>query len=324
MTQTASTTSYIIQDSVLEEISLILSNEKVRDIIYDGCPSDVKADIYAELRKSELRQSTPHYLDKHTHILGRGRIILLDWLIEVVKKFSCDIRTFHCAIKYIDKFLSKMYTYPVVDYQVMGTAALLIASKLEDCLDMDVKDCMTVLPDDPKDLLLETEAKILKELNWDISPVTSTEFLGLFVVTVCIYVEDMLKERDVLMKLSTYCATVALFDYHIAIELLPSQIAATSVFYAIYMIIGCDCWPEVMERISGYSKADVLELSDKLHDALVFYDKSGRNSLFKYFSLKSYLRVASKYPVPKASPSDFVKMLESDEDSDWDLFMDIE
>ena len=71
------------------------------------------------------------YLDKQPDINSKMRSILLDWLIEVHRKFELMPETFYLTVNIIDRFLSrKMVTRR--ELQLVGISSMVIASKYEE------------------------------------------------------------------------------------------------------------------------------------------------------------------------------------------------
>ncbi len=68
------------------------------------------------------------------------RTMLLDWISEVCEEFRQKRETLHLATFYIDKFLSKTQNYPLGKLQLIGAAALLVASKMEEILTPRLRD----------------------------------------------------------------------------------------------------------------------------------------------------------------------------------------
>ena len=68
------------------------------------------------------------YLEKHPEIASGMRVILVDWLVEVVQEYKLRSETLHLAVNYLDRFLSCTTNVKRGKLQLVGTAALLIAS----------------------------------------------------------------------------------------------------------------------------------------------------------------------------------------------------
>ena len=67
------------------------------------------------------------------------RAILVDWIISVHSKFKLLPETLYLTINMIDRYFS-MFTIAKNDVQLVGVAALLIATKYEEIYPPTVKD----------------------------------------------------------------------------------------------------------------------------------------------------------------------------------------
>lgn len=71
------------------------------------------------------------YIDLQPEINENMRAILVDWLIEVHRKFELSPETFYLTISIIDRFLA-VKTVPRRELQLVGMSAMLVASKYEE------------------------------------------------------------------------------------------------------------------------------------------------------------------------------------------------
>jgi G2/mitotic-specific cyclin 3/4 len=73
----------------------------------------------------------PHYMDIQTEIQWSMRSVLMDWLVQVHKRFSLLPETLFLTVNYIDRFLSSKVV-SIGKLQLVGATALLVASKYEE------------------------------------------------------------------------------------------------------------------------------------------------------------------------------------------------
>jgi hypothetical protein len=66
------------------------------------------------------------------HVTPKMRAVLLDWLFEVMLEYKLSHKTLQLAVLYVDKFLARHVNTPKSALQLLGVAALLVASKFED------------------------------------------------------------------------------------------------------------------------------------------------------------------------------------------------
>ena len=60
------------------------------------------------------------------------RATVISWMIEVVEEFTISTKALHLSVRIMDRFLSKTYGFHTNKLQLLGVAALLIATKHED------------------------------------------------------------------------------------------------------------------------------------------------------------------------------------------------
>ena len=59
------------------------------------------------------------------------RSVLFDWLIEVCSVYNLHRETYHLSIAYVDQYLCRTRQLPKTKFQLLGIAALFVASKIE-------------------------------------------------------------------------------------------------------------------------------------------------------------------------------------------------
>jgi hypothetical protein len=77
-------------------------------------------------------ESRPHdYMESQPEINEGMRAILVDWLVDVHRKFELSLETLYLTINVIDRFLA-IKTVPRRELQLVGISAMLMASKYEE------------------------------------------------------------------------------------------------------------------------------------------------------------------------------------------------
>lgn len=71
------------------------------------------------------------YLEAHPDLNPGMRAIMVDWMMEVCQEFLLKRETLHLAVSYVDRFLSRTRDCHKLRVQLVGVAALCIASKVE-------------------------------------------------------------------------------------------------------------------------------------------------------------------------------------------------
>ncbi|KAJ6020552.1 hypothetical protein N7540_006056 [Penicillium herquei] len=161
-------------------------------------------------------------IDIQTEIQWFMRPYLLDFLIEAHTAFQLMPSTLFLAINLLDRYCSKRVVYKR-HYQLVGCAALLIASKYNDKKDRvptvkELKSMCCSLYDD--DMFIQMEWHVLQTLGWTIGHPTVDSFLQIAVLDesydpevehMALYIlEIALFHRDFVSKPSSELARAAL------------------------------------------------------------------------------------------------------------------
>ncbi|XP_062483592.1 cyclin-A2 isoform X2 [Pezoporus occidentalis] len=139
---------------------------------------DYISDIHAYLREMEVKcKPKMGYMKKQPDITNNMRAILVDWLVEVGEEYKLQNETLHLAVNYIDRFLSSMSVLRG-KLQLVGTAAMLLASKFEEIYPPEVAEFVYITDDTyTKKQVLRMEHLILKVLSFDLAAPTINQFL---------------------------------------------------------------------------------------------------------------------------------------------------
>lgn len=90
-------------------------------------------------------KSQPNHLYLHhtqQEVDAHKRLVLVDWLIEVVDEFVLSQESLYLAISLLDRFLS-MQAVPRCQLQLLGVTCLWVASKYEEVLPPALQVCST-------------------------------------------------------------------------------------------------------------------------------------------------------------------------------------
>ncbi len=124
-------------------------------------------EIEAHMQATEREtQPDPAYMKRQTHVNEQARAILVDWLISTHMKFKLLPETLFITVNLVDRYLSiNRVERDVV--QLVGVAALLIATKYEEIYPPTVKDFIYVTKNTYKrSEILEMERNILFSLEY--------------------------------------------------------------------------------------------------------------------------------------------------------------
>ncbi|KAH8239252.1 hypothetical protein KR032_002357 [Drosophila birchii] len=206
-------------------------------------------DILTNFRESEKKhRPKPHYMRRQNDINHNMRCILIDWLVEVSEEYKLDTETLYLSVSYLDRFLSLMMVMRA-KLQLVGTAALYIASKYEEIYPPEVGEFVFLTDDSyTKKQVLRMEQVILKILSFDLCTPTAYVFINTYAV-LC----DM---PEKLKYLTLYISELSLMDGDTFMAYLPSVMSSASLALARH-ILGMEMWTPQLEEITTYKLEDL-------------------------------------------------------------------
>jgi len=134
----------------------------------------------------------PYYLDKsQTGLYWTMRLILLDWLMKLSTEFKFKRETFHYSVNYIDRYLSLSPQLPKTELQLLGTAALFLASKMEEIFIPKLQDFVRTTDNAYTLSQLEVmEKDLVKMLKWQLTPPTLNTWANCYMYKWDLYVQS--------------------------------------------------------------------------------------------------------------------------------------
>ncbi|XP_030224006.1 cyclin-A2 [Gadus morhua] len=258
------------------DMSLIDGEERTQD------PSEVPEyakEIHTYLREVEVKmRPKAGYMKKQPDITGSMRAILVDWLVEVGEEYKLQNETLYLAVNYIDRFLSSMSVLRG-KLQLVGTAAMLLASKFEEIYPPEVAEFVYITDDTyTKKQVLRMEHLVLKVLSFDLAAPTINQFLSQY------FLHHALNKR--VESLAMYLSELSLVDSEPFLKYLPSHTAAAALLLAHHTITG-ESWPAALWEVSGYSVEDLTPCLQDLHQMFLGASQHAQQSVpDKYKSAK--------------------------------------
>ncbi|XP_052852395.1 G1/S-specific cyclin-E isoform X1 [Drosophila gunungcola] len=120
-------------------------------------------------------------LEQHPGLQPRMRAILLDWLIEVCEVYKLHRETFYLAVDYLDRYLHVARKVQKTHLQLIGITCLFVAAKVEEIYPPKIGEFAYVTDGACTERdILNHEKILLQALDWDISPITITGWLGVY------------------------------------------------------------------------------------------------------------------------------------------------
>jgi cyclin A len=194
-------------------------------------------------------------MQKQPDITPNMRCILVDWLVEVSEEYKLNTETLYLAVNYIDRFLSMM-SVQRAKLQLVGTAAMFIASKYEEIYPPDVSEFVYITDDTyTKKQVLRMEHLVLKILEFDVSVPTSHLFTH--------RIAQMADCDARTTSLASYINELSLMSADF-LQFAPSQVAAACVALARHTL-GLEVWPAAASQASGWGWQDLDSCVLRLH-----------------------------------------------------------
>lgn len=246
--------------------------------------------IFQNMRVKETRYPIKNYLSSSEgrHCNATMRSILVDWLVEVQESLQLYHETLYVTVKLIDYFLQSNDT-PKERLQLVGTAALLIACKMEEYTPPQVEELVYICDNAyNKKMFVDMEKKILMALNFDINIPIPYRFLRRFWWVTNTNKVTLALARFVL-ELSLHTASF--------VHQPSSKMAAACLCLAMKMTTGGE-WDINHVYHCGYTEEDVMGLMKALNQMLVDFENSKLKSVKTKYSHPLHHSVAKIAPLP--------------------------
>jgi len=258
------------------------------------CAEEFSEDIYSYLREQEVKFMAKHnYMIKQSDISHSMRSILVDWLVEVGEEYKLQTETLYLAVSYIDRFLSYM-SVQRSKLQLVGAAAMFIASKYEEIYPPDVGEFVYITDDTyNKKQVLRMEHLVLKVLGFDLSAPTANVFLS----QMC----QLSQSEEKIQHLAMFLCELSLVQGDIFLKFPPSEVAAASLVLArLSLSLECEVtvtWPEHLATLTGYSCDTLRECVMALQRTWRLAEASQQQAIREKYKSSKY-RFVADLPVP--------------------------
>ncbi|KAJ8269511.1 hypothetical protein COCON_G00121180 [Conger conger] len=249
------------------------------------------AEIHKHLREMELKcRPKAGYMKKQPDITNSMRAILVDWLVEVGEEYKLQNETLYLAVNYIDRFLSSMSVLRG-KLQLVGTAAMLLASKFEEIYAPEVAEFVYITDDTyTKKQVLRMEHLVLKVLSFDLAAPTINQFLTQY------FLYQPVDNK--VESLSMFLGELSLVDSDPFLKYLPSQTAAAAFVLAHYTIAR-GSWSRSLVEVTGYSLDDLMPCVNDLHETYLNAGQHAQQSVREKYKGSKYHEVSLIEPPGK-------------------------
>jgi hypothetical protein len=139
-------------------------------------------EIYDSMKELEpFYRIDNDYLSKmQTEIKDTSRAFLVEWIIDVHRKFRLMAETLYVTVNIIDRYLS-LQQIKKSELHLLGVTALLISTKYEEIYPPELKDLLNISENKfNKADVLKMESKILSTLEFNFMYPSSLRFLERF------------------------------------------------------------------------------------------------------------------------------------------------
>ncbi|KAF1385047.1 hypothetical protein PFLUV_G00126530 [Perca fluviatilis] len=263
------------------DMSVVEGEEKQVDV---NEVQEYAAEIHTYLREMEVKtRPKAGYMKKQPDITNSMRAILVDWLVEVGEEYKLQNETLYLAVNYIDRFLSSMSVLRG-KLQLVGTAAMLLASKFEEIYPPEVAEFVYITDDTyTKKQVLRMEHMVLKVLSFDLAAPTIIQFLTQYFLN-----QSVSKQVE---SMAMYLGELSLVDSDPFLKYLPSHTAAAAYALANHTVTG-GSWPKSLMEMSGYSLEDLMPCVKDLHQTCLNAPQHAQQSVREKYKGSKYHEVS--------------------------------
>ncbi|RMX65653.1 hypothetical protein DD238_006931 [Peronospora effusa] len=246
--------------------SLVQSRISPHGIYSPGTMDEYGCSIYESLRAREHRYHvTEDIFAKQQSVRPKMRAVLVDWLVEVHQRFELEAQTLYLTVNYVDRYLAQI-SVNSQRFQLVGVAALLIASKFEEIYPCDMDDLLYICERSySKTDLVDCERDLLNVLKFNLAVPSVSSFLGY-------YLEHFEEEDKLIGQLANYFGECSLLDFRFGATYEPS-IVACACLLAAYCYIENQTpnlvWNYRLVELTGYAVEAIVPCTQDLSSILI-------------------------------------------------------
>ncbi|GER40686.1 cyclin family protein [Striga asiatica] len=214
-------------------------------------------DIYKFYKLAEDDGRVRDYMNSQKEINSKMRAILVDWLVEVHKKFELMPESLYLTINIVDRFLS-VKAVPRRELQLVGISSMLVACKYEEIWAPEVSDFIAISDNAyVREQVLLMEKAILGKLEWYLTVPTPYVFLVR-------YIKASIPADNEMENMTYFFAELGLTNYVTIISYSPSMLAASAVYAARCTLNRTPSWTQTLKHHTGYSEDQLMECAKLL------------------------------------------------------------
>ncbi|KAH0788822.1 Cyclin, N-terminal domain containing protein [Histomonas meleagridis] len=257
-------------------------------------PQDVTEFEHIIYRSMRVRETNlPEFTVQQTEMTPNDRSTMVLWLCRMHYKCQLTTETFHRSIGILDRVISRT-NISRCKLPLIGSAAMLIASKIEDIQPIQIEDILTIAENAfTENDLKSMEVNLINLIGFDTEFPTILFFLSIFLRLNGQTLQIMLFARYI----TEICMTSAEF-----MSVKPSAIAATALMMT-RTIAGVEPWTEPLAAYTQYSFEDLCHYCKVAHALLLQVGKDEANFIRRKYSIDQFcnvscIQIPTELPIP--------------------------
>jgi len=244
-------------------------------------------DIFAFVLREEMRGCVDaDYMSRQPHINRKMRTILVDWVVEVNKKYDFKSETLFLSVNLIDRYMS-LATVSRCNLQLVGVTAMLIASKFEEVRLPEVNEFVRITDNAYTQAeVLEMECTMLATIKYKIAVPT--------VAHVFPHLERANNCHDAQSKFVMYLLELALLETR-CLNHLPSHLISAALLLSNELFGRSQPWPEAMVKKSQYEEIVLRPCVQELRGLLEAAPKLAFRNVQRKYASRRYHAVSTMF-----------------------------
>lgn len=183
-----------------------------------------------------------------------SRAFLVEWIIDVHRKFRLLPETLYVTVFLIDRFLS-LKQIKKSQLHILGVTSLLISTKYEEIYPPDLKDLLSVSENKfSRNEVLIMERDMLRTLEFNLTTPSAYRFLERFRRLTSI-------TDDKVFFFAQYIQEISLLDASL-LKYRPSEIAAASLILSAKSLKKANIWTKEVEQASSLTEEYMVKVCD--------------------------------------------------------------
>jgi hypothetical protein len=226
------------------------------------------------------------YMDVQNDINHKMRAILVDWLVDVQRKFRLRQETLFLMVNLMDRYLSRSAVVRK-KLQLVGVASMFIATKFEEITPPEAVD-LAYITDNAysKGDILQMECKMLTTLAFQICVPTVVHFSD--------WLHHVNQSDATHREVARYLAELALVQYHM-VRFLPSYLVAAATLLSNELFGRDPLWPAYVAKQARYTEDQLQICVDELRVLLEAAPKSSLQAVRRKYMLPQHHCAASMF-----------------------------